>query len=135
MAVSLRVRSTAILLLLACGKGPSEHNAPANACPSANAMPSKSVTIDPQLLASGRLVITTAEEKSLTDEVWVSGQVVAAPRGKAEIGALMTARVRSVAVQVGDTVRAGQVLAILDAPGAARIVGDLATARARRARA
>lgn len=135
MSVSLRVGSIAILLLMACGKRSSEQRLPPDACPSAAATSSKSVTIDPQLLASGRLAITTAEEKSLTDEVWVSGQVVAAPRGKAEIGALMTARVRSVAVQAGDTVRIGQVLAILDAPDAARIVGDLAAARARRARA
>jgi RND family efflux transporter MFP subunit len=47
----------------------------------------------------------------------------------------MTARVRSVAVQEGDTVRAGQVLATLDAPDAARIFGDLAAARAKRTRA
>ena len=137
MGVSLRVGSIAVLLLVACGKSPGEQSAATNACPSASTRvaPSKSLTIDPQLLVSGRVAFSTVEEKSLTDEVWVSGQVVAAPRGKAEIGALMTSRVRSVAVQAGDTVRVGQVLATLDAPDAARIVGDLAAARARRARA
>ena len=123
------------LTLAACGKSA------ANASPSDNAKvtpvvaSSRVLTVDPQLVTKGRIVIAAAEEKNPNDEVMISGQVVAPPRGKAEIGALLTARVRSVLVQEGDTVRAGAVLATLDAPDAARIFGDLAAARARRARA
>src|SRR5512142_273839 len=137
MSGSLRLGGTLVFLLAACGKAPGVDRMPAQACPSTNASaaPIKTLTIDPQLLASGRVSVTAAEQKGLMDEVWVSGQVVPAPRGKAEIGALMTSRVRSVAVQEGDLVRAGQVLATLDAPDAARIFGDLAAARAKRARA
>ena len=113
----------------------------ANASPSENAKvtpaiaSSRVLTVDPQLVTKGRIVIAAAEEKNPNDDVMISGQVVAPPRGKAEIGALMTARVRGVLVQEGDVVRAGAVLATLDAPDAARIFGDLAAARARRARA
>lgn len=135
MSTQLRIGSTLMLLTLACGKAPSVDETSTRACASASVAQAKTVTIDPQLLTAGRVSIATAEEKGLTDEVWVSGQVVAPPRGRAEIGALMTARVRTVAVQEGDPVRAGQVLATLDAPDAARIFGDLAAARAKRARA
>jgi membrane fusion protein, heavy metal efflux system len=124
-----------LLLVTACGRSPAVGTGQAPACSSASSSHDKALIVDAKLLTSGRISISTAEEKSLTDEVWVSGQIVAAPRGKAEIGALMTSRVRSVAVQEGDVVRVGQVLATLDAPDAARIFGDLAAARARRARA
>ncbi len=124
-----------VLLLTACGKNPTVGSAQANACPSASTNHDKTLTVDVRLLSSGRISLAIAEEKGLADDVWVSGQIVAAPHGRAEIGALMTSRVRSVAVQEGDLVRAGQVLATLDAPDAARIFGDLAAARARRARA
>jgi len=123
-------------LLSACGKeGGTAEAAPATKAQSQQEPGSRVLTIDPQLIASGRIVIAAAEEKCPDDEVMISGQIVAPPRGKAEIGALMTSRVRSVLVQEGDIVKSGAVLATLDAPDAARIFGDLAAARARRARA
>ena len=132
----LRLLFTVLVLTLAgCGKSA------ANASPSDNAKvppaiaSSRVLSVDAQLVTKGRIVIAAAEEKNPNDEVMISGQVVAPPHGKAEIGALLTARVRSVLVQEGDTVRTGAVLATLDAPDAARIFGDLAAARARRARA
>jgi cobalt-zinc-cadmium efflux system membrane fusion protein len=124
-----------ILALVGCGKS-AAHTAPSDKVKVVTAITSaRMLTVDPQLITTGRIVIAAAEERNPNDEVMISGQVVAPPRGKAEIGALMTARVRSVLVQEGDIVRAGAVLATLDAPDAARIFGDLAAARARRARA
>ncbi len=123
------------LTLIACGKG----KAKTSLSDTSNVAPAlasaRVLTVDPQLLATGRIVIAVAEERHPNDEVLISGQIVSPPRGKAEIGALMTARVCSVLIQEGDIVRAGAVLATLDAPDAARIFGDLAAARARRARA
>jgi membrane fusion protein, heavy metal efflux system len=124
-----------VLCVAFCGCGRGAANASPAEKSSHPSPAERTLTIDAQLLASGRIVVSQAEEKSPDDEVTLSGQVVAPPRGKAEIGALMTARVRSVLVQEGDHVRAGAVLATLDAPEAARIFGDLAAARARRARA
>jgi membrane fusion protein, heavy metal efflux system len=125
------------LSLCACGKD----GATAEAAPvvkiskDSKAASERILKVDPQLLESGRIAIGQAEEKYPDEEVMISGQVVAPPRGKAEIGALMTSRIRSVAVQEGDVVRRGAVLATLDAPDAAHIFGDLAAARARRTRA
>ena len=122
------------LALLGCDKGAPN----ASASEAGKPLPGKQereLAVDPQLLASGRIVVEPADERSPDDDVTLSGQVVAPPGGKAEIGALMTARVRRVFVQEGDRVASGTVLATLDAPEAARIFGDLAAARARRARA
>jgi len=133
--MSLRISCLIIgFALLGCGKNTA--NATTSETRKANAPSNERLpTVDPQLLASGRIVVGQAEEKSPDDEVTLSGQVVAPPRSKAEIGALMTARVRRVLVQEGDHVKVGEVLATLDAPEAARIFGDLAAARARRAHA
>ena len=122
--------------IFACGKV--GNNADAAPAVSSKAVPdpaTRVLVIDPQLVSNGRVVIGQAEERCPDDEVVITGQVVAPPRGKAEIGALMTSRVRSVLVQEGDVVKRGAVLATLDAPDAARIFGDLAAARARRTRA
>ena len=110
--------------LSACGKGGSNAEAArASKSPKESKDSNARVLkVDPQLLASGRIVLGQAEEKVPDEEVMISGQVVAPPRGKAEIGALMTSRIRSVAVQEGDGVRSGAVLATLDAPDAARIL-------------
>lgn len=122
------------LPLFGCGRGQANASAVET-----NKAPTKSeerlVTVDPQLLTSWRIVVGQADERSPDDEVMLSGQVVAPPGGKAEIGALMTSRVRRVLVQEGDHVLGGAILATLDAPEAARIFGDLAAARARRAHA
>jgi len=124
------------LTLAACGRGGGDAQAkPAASSKTPQNSSARLLRVDPQLLANGRVVIGQAEQHSPDEEVMISGQVVAPPKGKAEIGALMTSRVRSVAVQEGDTVHRGALLATLDAPDAARIFGDLAAARARRARA
>jgi len=93
------------------------------------------VKLAPELLTQGRVVLSKAEKRGLSDELVVTGQVIAPPHGKAEIGALLNARIRKIMVEEGAVVKKGQVLATLVAPDAARISGDLAAARARRARA
>jgi RND family efflux transporter MFP subunit len=96
---------------------------------------SRVITLNPSLLAEGRIALSLAEKRDLTDELVVTGQVIAPPHGKAEIGALLNARIRKIFVEEGAVVKKGQVLATLVAPDAARITGDLAAARARRTRA
>lgn len=81
------------------------------------------------------MILAKASKRDITDDLVVTGQVIAPPLGKAEIGALLTARIRKIFVEEGETVKKGQVLATLVAPDAARISGELAAARARRARA
>ncbi len=134
-APSRLVPVLALLMTSGCDRGIGTESAAHPACPTAALVHERKLGIDAELVQSGRVRLSVVEEKGLTDEVWVTGQVVPAPHGKAEIGALMTSRVRSIAVQEGDWVRTGQVLATLDAPDAARILGNLAAARAKRVRA
>jgi cobalt-zinc-cadmium efflux system membrane fusion protein len=91
--------------------------------------------LDPSLLVQGRVATAQAEKRGLADELVVTGLIIAPPHGKAEIGALLTARIRKIFVEEGAIVKKGQVLASLVAPDAARITGELAAARARRSRA
>lgn len=93
------------------------------------------VSVDRSLLANGRIRLSTSEKRPFADELLVTGQVIAPPKGKAEIGALLTARIRGIFVEEGQVVKKGEKLATLVAPDAARISGELATARARRGRA
>lgn len=93
------------------------------------------LTLTPELIAQGRVALTQAEKRDLVDNLVVTGSVIAPPHGKAEIGALLNARIRKIYVEEGAIVKKGQLLATLVAPDAARISGDLAGARARRARA
>jgi cobalt-zinc-cadmium efflux system membrane fusion protein len=93
------------------------------------------LTLTPGLIAQGRVSVTQAEKRDLIDNLVVTGQVIAPPHGKAEIGALLNARIRKIYVEEGAIVKKGQLLATLVAPDAARISGELAGARARRARA
>jgi cobalt-zinc-cadmium efflux system membrane fusion protein len=93
------------------------------------------VNVDASLIEAGRIQLSKAELRPISDELLVTGQVIAPPHGKAEIGALLNARIRKIFVEEGQSVKRGQALASLDAPDAARIAGELANARARRGRA
>jgi cobalt-zinc-cadmium efflux system membrane fusion protein len=125
-------------LLAASGAGASCRKGDAavaeQAEPPASAEPAQAqrqVLIDPDLVAEGRVVVKPAERRALADETLASGEVVPSPDGVAEVGALVSGRVASILVNDGDKVKAGQVLATIDAPEAARMQGDLVQARAR----
>ncbi|MGE5786395.1 MAG: efflux RND transporter periplasmic adaptor subunit [Myxococcales bacterium] len=107
----------------------------ASASPVASASSERIVSVDRSLLEQGRVSLSVTEKRPLYDELMVTGQVVAPPKGKAEIGALLTARIRGISVEEGQVVKKGEVLATLVAPDAAKISGELAAARARRTRA
>jgi membrane fusion protein, heavy metal efflux system len=92
---------------------------------------SRQVSLNPDLIKEGRIVIKPAEKRSLADETLTPAEVVPAVDGEAEVGALVSGRVSSILVKEGDRVKAGQVLAYIDAPDAARMQGDLMRSRAR----
>lgn len=101
--------------------------------PTAGALPAGTqhrVRIDPELVRSGRVQVKPAERRALADEVLASGEVVPAVDGEARIGALVSGRVTNIMANEGDRVLAGQVLAWIDAPDAARMQGDWLKARA-----
>lgn len=125
---------TSVLVLAAACRNESSASTAA-AAPAASSSGERIVSIDRSLLERGRVSLSVAEKRPLYDELLVTGQVVAPPKGKAEIGALLTARIRGIFVEEGQVVKKGEVLATLVAPDAAKISGELAAARARRTRA
>ena len=126
--------STLVLAQGGCSKPDSDPSAEATGS-AAPAGESRSVKVAPGLLDDKRIVLVQATKRIPRDELVVSGQVVAPPDGAAEVGALLSARVRSVSAREGNVVKKGQLLARLDAPDVARIAGQLQQAAARRKRA
>lgn len=81
---------------------------------------------DSSRIKTGRVV-----RKAPAGVVRLAADVVSSADGLAEAGALVAGRVARFEAREGDAVKAGQVLAWLDAPEAARAVADLVRARAR----
>jgi cobalt-zinc-cadmium efflux system membrane fusion protein len=108
---------------------------PAASASANNAASKHQVHIDPELVTSGRITVKTAERRALADETLASGEVIPAVDGEAQVGALVSGRVASILVKEGDRVKAGQVLAWIDAPDAARMQGEWLRSRARSWRA
>lgn len=117
-------------------RGETTAHAQNKAAPTSSTAPSERLlSVDSSMIESGRIVLSVTEKKAVTDELLVTGQIIAPPHGRAEIGALLNSRIRGISVEEGQVVKKGQVLATLVAPDAARISGELASARARRTRA
>jgi cobalt-zinc-cadmium efflux system membrane fusion protein len=126
--------SGCVVLALGCGDRGGTATPPIASAPSSPDSP-RVLTLPPKLVEEGRVELSAVEKRPFADELMVTGQIVAPPHGKAEIGALLTARIRKIFVEEGAVIKKGQLLATLVAPDAARISGELAAARARRARA
>lgn len=136
MSISVRSAALAVFAVALAITGCSKDSQPGKEVPgSAAPAESRSVRVAPELLDGKRIVVVKATRGAPQDELVVSGQVVAPPNGAAEVGALLSARVRSIDVKEGDRVDKGQLLARLDAPDVARIAGQLQRATARRKRA
>jgi len=88
------------------------------------------VTVDRQLLTSGRVKLSPVVTRSISGELRVAGEVRSNESGSAEAGTLVAGRVASLEVAEGAKVKRGQVLAWVDAPEVARAAADLLLARA-----
>jgi cobalt-zinc-cadmium efflux system membrane fusion protein len=117
-----------VLFTTAC-----QRSAPSGSSPAVNrAEPSTDrVSVDRQLLASGRIKLATVSARSLSTELRIVGEVRSSESGSAEAGTLVSGRVASLEVAEGARVKRGQVLAWVDAPEVARATADLLLARAR----
>jgi cobalt-zinc-cadmium efflux system membrane fusion protein len=91
------------------------------------------VSVDPQLVSTGRLKLVTVALRVLSGGLSVAGEVRSSESGSAEAGTLVAGRIASLEVQEGAKVKRGQVLAWVDAPEVARAAANLLLARARAA--
>lgn len=99
--------------------------------PTASVEAPRTVSIAPALLSESRVHVIRATRKPLGGLILASGQVVADPGGAADVTSAVTARIRSIAVRLGDNVKRGDALAELEAGEIARITSQLERARAR----
>jgi cobalt-zinc-cadmium efflux system membrane fusion protein len=118
------------LLLLngSCGRhGP----APEKAAAVPSAPLARSVRIDPDLIASGRVTLAPVSRRAPKSETRIPGDVRANEGGSAEAGTLASGRVATLIAKEGSRVERGQVLAWVDSAEASRAAADFLRARAR----
>lgn len=98
-------------------------------------LPSK-VRLSPKVVAETGIKTAPATMDSLHSTIELTGEIAADPDKSARLSARVQSRVVEVRFKEGDRVKAGQVVAVLDAPELARARAELASAggRARSAR-
>lgn len=115
------MRTRAALALLAAGmaggcgsrsSGTVQAEAPAKAATPAHAAGAeKTITIEPEAQRLGGIVVSRVESRSIPVTVSASGRLTWNEDRTVHVGAIAEGRVAKVLVSLGDTVRAGQVLA------------------------
>ncbi len=86
------------------------------------------VTLTPEQRRAAGVETAVAEQLALAQSVEVTGVIEAVPDRTARVGSRVAGRIASVMVNAGDTVRAGAVLAVVDAPELGRAKADYAAA-------
>jgi cobalt-zinc-cadmium efflux system membrane fusion protein len=127
--VTRRARAAGALLtvLAACERG----KAPPPPAPDAGPEARPEVRIDPELVRSGRVSVTTAEVRAPRDEVAIPGEVSAGEKGEAQVTALVTGRIATLDAAPGQPVKAGQTLCVVDSPEVGRAQADVLRAHSR----
>ena len=90
------------------------------------------VELSPEALDVLLLSYAVVNEQELSPSIEVPAEVVAVPDRRATVGPRVAGRVAEVRVNVGDQVRRGAVLAVLESEAVGRGWADLIAARARR---
>jgi cobalt-zinc-cadmium efflux system membrane fusion protein len=82
------------------------------------------VTLTPEQQRAAGVETAVAERRAMAQGVEVTGVIQAVPDRSAQVGSRVAGRIASVAVNTGDAVRAGDVLAVVDAPELGRAKAD-----------
>lgn len=128
------MRRLVVALVLVAGCSAKAAREERRATPAASASASARshrVHIDPSLVDSGRIKLGRVSRRQPTGLLRLPADVVASPEGAAEAGTLVAGRIARFEAKEGDRVKAGQVLAWLDSPEAARAIADVIRARTR----
>ncbi|MBI3200674.1 MAG: efflux RND transporter periplasmic adaptor subunit [Myxococcales bacterium] len=125
--MKLHLYGLALLIAAGCTE-----KAQPEAAPTADQSKPRVITVDPGLVAAGRIGVTRAELRPVSGYVVATGQVEAPPDSAAAVTSPITARVREIVVRRGDAVKKGDRLAVLDAGEIARVRADHARAKSRR---
>lgn len=105
--------------------------APAPIEKAAPAKPIGTLTITPQAIATSQITVAPAATGELDAAVLASATVEATPDAEAVLTARAPGTVTRIFARIGDPVRAGQTLALVESRDASQIVADRASASAR----
>ncbi|PJG45759.1 efflux transporter periplasmic adaptor subunit [Sphingobium sp. LB126] len=97
----------------------------------ATAKPSNVVTLPPQAIAASRIAVAPAASGELDAAILSSATVEATPDAEAVLTARAPGTVMRIFVRLGDPVKAGQTLALVESRDASQIAADRAAASAR----
>ncbi len=109
---------------------PSAAPAP-TARPAAEAAPRDTLSISPQAIAASQIAVAAAGTGELDRAVIAAATVQATPDSDAVLTARAPGTVTRILVRLGDAVRAGQTLALVESRDASQITADRAAAAAR----
>jgi len=124
---------TTLLLLIGCGQRPTP---PASeAAPTSPAAPGtlREIRVSPELQKKWGLVTAPVERLAVTGTVTLPGVIALNQQRTALVTSLIEGRVTSIGADLGDQVRAGQVLVVLHSPALAQAQTAFLQANARRA--
>ena len=120
------------LPLLACRKESAAASTPEKPAP-VEAGSAPLITIEPELLRTGRVKVGLVERRLPQGEWRLAGEIAPDEAGQADVGTLVSGRVASLEAKEGMRVARGQLLAWVEAPDVARAPADVLRARARAA--
>ncbi len=88
------------------------------------------VTLTPEQMASAKITVANLEKRAVASEITATGELAPPDDGLARLGAKLSGRVTKLNAGVGDQVKAGQVLGIIDSPELGRAKADYIAAAA-----
>lgn len=120
-----------VVFALGCSRDTPKDAPPAPAQPAPSKGGAPEVSLAQVLFDEGRVVVAAATKGKVLGARQIPGEAVADPAGRAEAGVLVQGRIVSLSVDIGSLVKAGDVLAWVDSPEAARVSADVVRADAR----
>jgi membrane fusion protein, heavy metal efflux system len=122
-----------LLLLIGCGQRPAPPPAGETPPPGAARGTPREIRVSPELQKKWGLVTGPVERLTVTGAVTLPGMIALNQQRTALITSLIEGRVTSIGADLGDQVRAGQVLVVLHSPALAQAQTAFLQASARRA--
>ena len=120
-------RLLVLMLVLGCSRGSEPTATPPPVADASDA----TVSIDPSLLHDGRVVVDTLTARAPQGRATIPGEVQASEAGEAQVTSLVAGRIASLAVTLGDPVKKGQIVALVESPDVGHAQADLLRARGR----
>lgn len=86
------------------------------------------VTLTPEQVSSAKIATSLVEHRAVASEITATGEVTAPDDGIARVGAKLAGRVTRLTASVGDRVKRGQSLGVVDSPELGRAKADYVAA-------